>query len=291
MATPVLTEVQVTTLCEASSGRFEAMRARVRALGSALVAFSGGVDSTLVLKVAVQELGERAVALTALSASMAPEEAGEARALARGLGARHLELTSHELDDPRYAANPSNRCYFCKSELYSLTTQQRQALGLAAVLDGFNADDKRDHRPGHQAAREHQVLSPLAEAGLTKDEVRAWSHRLGLPTWDKPQMACLASRLPYGTQVTVERLGQVARAERSLRELGFVHFRVRHHLEVARLELGPEELLLLQDGPLRARVDAAIKRAGFTFVAVDLEPFRSGRLNDALKGHPLSVVG
>jgi uncharacterized protein len=290
MSTPVLSESQVAALCEGSAGRFEAMRERLRGLGSALVAFSGGVDSTLVLKVAFDELGDRAVALTALSASVAPEEAEEARALARSIGARHVEVDSRELDDPRYAANPSNRCYFCKSELYSLTTQQRSALGLAAVLDGFNADDRKDHRPGHQAAREHAVVSPLAEAGLSKDEVRAWSHRLGLPTWDKPQMACLASRLPYGTQVTVERLTQVARAERALKDLGFVHVRVRHHLEVARLELGVEELERLQEPGLRARVDAAVKRAGYTFVAVDLEPFRSGRLNDALRSHPLAVV-
>jgi uncharacterized protein len=229
--------------------------------------------------------------MTALSASVSPEEADEARELARTLGARHLCIDSHELDDPRYAANPTNRCYFCKSELYTLTERTRSAQGVAVVLDGFNADDKKDHRPGHQAAREHQVVSPLADAGLTKNEIRAWSHRLGLPTWDKPQLACLASRLPYGTQVTVERLKQVGAAERAVRELGFKVFRVRFHQEVARLEVGADELPRLLEPELRRQVDRAIKAAGFTFVAVDLEPFRTGRLNDSLKpGHALPVL-
>jgi uncharacterized protein len=285
----MLSSEQVEALCAGSASRLEQMRAQVRALGSALVAFSGGVDSTFVLKIAVDELGDRAVALTALSASVAPDEAEEAKTLAAKLGARHLLVESKELDDPRYAANPSNRCYFCKSELYGITARYQRELQVAAVLDGFNADDKKDHRPGHQAAREHHVLSPLAEAQLTKQEIRAWSQRLGLPTWDKPQMACLASRLPYGTQVTVDRLRKVGAAERAVRELGFVNFRVRYHGDVARLEVAAEELPLLNDSALRARVNEAIKAQGFTFVAVDLEPFRSGRLNDALK-RPAAVA-
>ncbi len=284
---PVLTDAEVEALCADSAGRLESLKASLRAQGSALVAFSGGVDSAFVLKLAVDVLGERAVALTAISASVAPDEADEARALAAKLGARHVLVDSNELNDPRYAANPANRCYFCKTELYSITEKHRAALGLAVVLDGFNADDKRDHRPGHQAAREHSVRSPLAEAGLTKREIRAWSHRLGLPTWDKPQMACLASRLPYGTQVTVERLRQVGAAEKAVRSLGFVNFRVRYHQDVARLEVAAEELPLLLE--LRAEVNAAIKATGFTFVAIDLEPFRSGRLNDALTQKAVSL--
>ncbi|MEW6430694.1 MAG: ATP-dependent sacrificial sulfur transferase LarE [Myxococcota bacterium] len=280
---------QVEALCAASATRLAALRAKVRGLGSALVAFSGGVDSTFLLKIAVEELGEQAVALTALSASVPPDEREEAEALARKIGARHLLVESKELDDPRYAANPSNRCYFCKDELFTLTEAKRAELGLAAVLDGFNADDQKDHRPGHQAAREHRVVSPLAEAGLTKNEIRAWSHRLGLPTWNKPQMPCLASRLPYGTQVTVERLNKVGAAEKAVRALGFVNFRVRYHGEVARLELAAEELPRMLDVDARAAVCAAIKAAGFVFVAVDLEPFRSGRFNDGLSARELAL--
>lgn len=280
---PVLSDAEVERLCAESAPRLEAMRAAIRGHGSALVAFSGGVDSTFVLKIAVEQLGEKAVALTAMSASVAEGEAEEARELAALIGARHVVVDSKELEDPRYAANPSNRCYFCKSELYSITGKHRAELGLAVVLDGFNADDKKDHRPGHQAARENEVTSPLADAGLTKKEIRAWSKRLGLPTWEKPQMACLASRLPYGTQVTVERLSQVGGAEKAVRELGLVNFRVRHHGEVARLEVAAEELPRLFEPRFREQLNAAIRRHGFTFVALDLEPFRTGRMNDALK--------
>jgi uncharacterized protein len=291
----MLTPAEVDALCTQSETKIAQMRAAVRGYGSALIAFSGGVDSTFVLKVAVEELGDRALALTALSPSVAPDEAEEARQLAATLGAKHLVIDSNELADPRYAANPSNRCYFCKTELYGLTEKTRAAHELAVVLDGFNADDKKDHRPGHQAARERAVVSPLGDAGLTKNEIRAWSHRLGLPTWDKPQMACLASRLPYGTQVTVERLNKVANAERALRALGLRTFRVRYHGEIARLELANDEMPRFFDATFRAEVDAAVKKQGFTFVALDLEPFRSGRLNDSLKlstaGHALPVLG
>lgn len=286
---PVLSDAQVDALCAQSADRLEGLRAALRAHGSALIAFSGGVDSALVLKLAVEQLGDRAVALTAISASVAPDEAEESRALAAKIGARHVLVDSKELDDPRYAANPSNRCYFCKTELYAITAKHRADLGLAVVLDGFNADDKKDHRPGHKAAAEHGVRSPLAEAQLTKAEVRAWSKRLDLPTWDKPQMACLASRLPYGTQVTVERLKQVGAAEKAVRSLGFVNFRVRYHGEVARLELAAEEHARMLDPQTRDAVNAAIKAQGFTFVAVDLEPFRSGRLNDSLKKGAVSL--
>jgi len=278
----VLSPERIDELCRASASKLEAMRALIRAQGSALVAFSAGVDSTLVLKVAAEELGERAVALTAVSASMAPEEQTEARDLAAKIGVRLVEVRSKEIEDPRYASNPVNRCYFCKTELYDLCAAQKGALGVSAILDGFNADDFKDHRPGHQAAREHQVVSPLAAAGLGKEEIRAWSHRLGLPTWDKPQMACLASRIPYGTSVTPERLDQLAGAESDLRRLGLRTFRVRYHGEVARLEVAAEEQDRFFSAEFRAQVSQALQRRGFRFVSLDLEPFRSGRMNQGL---------
>lgn len=271
----------------ASAGTLDRLRAGIRAGGSALVAFSAGVDSTFVLAVAREVLGDRAVALTAHSPAVPQAEREEARRLAATLGVRHLERESREQEDPRYLANPVDRCYFCKSELYRLCEEAARAEGLAQVLDGFNADDRRDHRPGHRAAEERRVRSPLAEAGLGKDEVRAWSEAFGLSTWDKPQMACLASRIPYGTPVTPERLAEVERAESALRALGFRDLRVRHHGDIGRVELSEAEL---EAGfRRRAEVVEAVKAAGFKLAVLDLEPFRSGRLN-ALAGVVLPVV-
>jgi uncharacterized protein len=272
---------QIQALCEGSRAKLDAMRELIRSQGSVLVAFSAGVDSTFVLQVAHEVLGEKAVALTALSASMAPEEQKEAEELAARIGAKWVAVRSDELANPKYAANPTNRCYFCKTELYDLCEKKRGELGLGAILDGFNADDFKDHRPGHQAAKEHQVISPMAQVGLTKAEIRAWSQKLGLPTWDKPQMACLASRIPYGTSVTVERLTQIGSAESDLRKLGLKSFRLRYHGEIARIEVAAEEYERFHSAEFRAEVNKALMARGFKFVALDLEPFRSGRMNEA----------
>jgi uncharacterized protein len=271
----------------ASGDKLRHLKAIVASCDGALVAFSAGVDSTFLLAVAREVLGDRAVALTAHSPSVPSAERAEARALARRLGARHLEVESHEAEDPRYLANPADRCYFCKSELYRICDEVARAEGLPAILDGFNADDRRDHRPGHQAARERAVRSPLAEAGLSKEEIRAWSEAMGLPTWDKPQMACLASRIPYGTPITPERLARVERAEAALRRLGLRQFRVRDHGDLARVEVAADEL----EGAFARReaVAAGLREAGFRAASLDLEPFRSGRMNE-LAGIALPVV-
>lgn len=276
-------------LAEESRPRLNRLRTLIRSRGSALVAFSGGVDSAFVLRIALDELGNRVLALTAVSPSVPRREREAAARLASALGARHLFVDSSELDNPRYAANPTDRCYFCKSELYDLCRRVADERGLDAILDGFNADDAGDHRPGRRAGLERNVFSPLLEAGLGKAEIRAWSRRLGLPTWDKPQLACLASRIPYGTPVTPERLERVGRAEEALQDLGLRVFRVRFHDEVARLEIGEAELpRVLGDAELRRRMVEGVKAAGFRFVALDLEPFRSGRMNEGVV--PLPVI-
>jgi uncharacterized protein len=274
-------------LRQASGAKLARMKADIASAGSALVAFSGGVDSTFVLAMAAEVLGRRAVALTAHSPSVPKAEREEARRLADRLGVRHLERESLEQEDPGYVANSQDRCYHCKRELYRLCGEAARAEGIAAILDGFNADDRRDHRPGHRAALERAVRSPLAEAGLTKDEVRAWSEAYGLSTWDKPQMACLASRIPYGTPVTPERLAQVERAEVGVRALGFRDLRVRHHGDLGRVEIGEAELERAFER--RAEIARAVKAAGFKLAALDLEPFRSGRLNE-VAGIRLPVV-
>jgi uncharacterized protein len=273
-----MSSIDLQAIRRGSEDKLTRLRDGIRACGGALVAFSGGVDSTFVLAVAREMLGPRAVALTAHSPSVPQAEREEARRLTAKLGVRHLEVESHEQDDPRYLANGTDRCYYCKTELYRLCAEAARAEGLGAILDGFNADDRRDHRPGHLAAEERGVRSPLAEAGLAKSEVRAWSEAYGLHTWDKPQMACLASRIPYGTAVTPERLGQVERAEAALRALGLRSFRVRHHGDIGRIEVAEEELATAF--ARRVEVAGAVKGAGFRLAALDLEPFRSGRMNE-----------
>jgi uncharacterized protein len=248
---------------------------------SVLVGFSGGVDSAYLACAAHQALGaDRVLAVIGRSASYPAAQWAAARAVAAKAGLEVLETDTHEMDDTRYAANPSNRCYFCKTELWSVLGRIARERGIVTVVDGTNADDLGDWRPGAQAAREHGVHSPLAETGLTKMEIRLLSERRGIPTWSQPSSPCLSSRLPYGTPVTVERLGQVERAERALRAMGITgDLRVRHHGEMARIELAPALIgEWLQPDRLRA-IREAVLGAGFTRVAVDLRGFRSGSLN------------
>jgi uncharacterized protein len=281
MSSPTLADTLPEPVLEASRPRYERLRAIVRGYGEVVVAYSGGCDSAFLLKVATDELGPKALGLTAVGASLAPGEREMAREVARAMGAAQLELESHEIDNPDYVANPANRCYHCKTELYDLARAEAGRRGVAWVLSGTNADELSDYRPGLKAAAEHEVVHPLAEAGLTKAEIRAWSRHLGLPTWEKPQTPCLASRLPYGTPVTRERLSMVDRAEQAVRAEGFRIFRVRHHETIARIEVAAEELPRLLEPAVRARVQAGVVAAGYLFAVVDLEPFRSGRLNEA----------
>jgi len=250
--------------------------------GSALVAFSGGVDSSLALAVAARALpNDRVLAVTSNNETYLPSELDLAREFAASLGIEHLVVNTRELDNPDYASNPTNRCYFCKSTLYTDLAKLAEEKGYACVVDGANKDDEGDYRPGRKAARELGVVSVLSAAGMTKAEVRELAKYLDLPTWDKPALACLSSRFPYGQEITPEKLAQVARAEEFLRREGLLQVRVRHHGEIARLEVGPEELE--RAFAMREEIFTELRDAGFLYVTLDLAGYKSGSLNAALK--------
>jgi uncharacterized protein len=280
------------------SAAVDAVQERLRELerivapyGSALVAFSGGVDSSLALAIAARALPkDKVLAVTSNNETYLPSELGLARDFAATLGVEHLVVNTRELDDPNYASNPTNRCYFCKSTLYSDLAKLAAERGYACVVDGANKDDEGDYRPGRKAAKELGVVSPLSVAGVGKAEVRELARHLGLPSWDKPALACLSSRFPYGQKITAEKLSQVARAEEFLRKEGFRQVRVRHHGEIARLEVAPAEME--RAFALREEISAELKDAGFLYVTLDLAGYKAGSLNAALgKGKkPLPVI-
>jgi len=267
--------------------KLEALRETITGYGQVVVAFSGGVDSAFLLKVAADALGERCHAVTAVSQTMARSEIADAKALAQelGLGARHRVIESHELEVPGFADNPTHRCALCKTELMSVAGPVSAELGGAPIILGTNTDDLGDVRPGIAAAKHHGALMPMVDVGLSKQEIRALSRDLGLRTWDKPQLACLSSRFPYGTQITPDRLRRVDELEDAMRALGFTQLRVRFHDTIARLEVEHSELPRALE--LREQIVTAGKRVGFAYVALDLAGFRSGSLNETLPAETL----
>ncbi|HEY9624179.1 MAG TPA: ATP-dependent sacrificial sulfur transferase LarE [Crinalium sp.] len=263
--------------------KLDRLKALFADLDQALIAYSGGIDSTLVAKIAYDVLGDRALAITAESPSLLPEDLEDARIQAAEIGIAHEVVQTHEMNNPNYTSNPVNRCYFCKSELHDTLKPLALERGYPYVVDGVNADDLTDYRPGIQAAKERGARSPLAEVGVTKLEVRELAKYLGLPWWDKPAQPCLSSRFPYGEEITVSKLQRVGRAERYLRSLGLKNLRVRSEGDIARIELLPEQIkdfVLTHDLPALV---AAFQSYGFLYVTLDLEGYRSGKLNQVLQ--------
>jgi uncharacterized protein len=276
---------QSQTLLEEKRRRLQAILTGYR---SVMIAFSGGVDSAYLAIAAAAALGPRALAVTADSPSYPDSHRRLALSIANDFGFAHEVIHTDELERPEYRANPANRCYYCKDELYSRLAALAAERGLAVVVDGNNADDRGDYRPGRQAAREHGVRSPLDEADLTKDDIRALARAAGLDSWNEPASACLSSRIPYGTEVSDEKLRQIEQAETVLRDLGFRVFRVRHHDTVARLEIARSEMARALDPAINTQLVGALKALGYQYVSLDLQGYRLGSLNEALRLRPVS---
>jgi uncharacterized protein len=261
----------------------EKLLERLRALGSVVVAFSGGADSAYLAWTAHQTLGERALAITALSPSFSAYDRQQAETFANQANLRHEFIETHEFENPQYVLNQADRCYHCKTELFGVLAKVRAARGLGVMTYGVNADDLKDFRPGHRAAAEFGVLAPLLDVGLCKAEIRELSRRAGLATWDRPASACLASRVPYGAPVTIETLSRIEKAENVLREFGFRQIRVRAHGELARIEIAPDELPRALQAEIAEAIAVRVRNAGFAYVTLDLDGYRQGSLNVALK--------
>jgi uncharacterized protein len=270
--------------------RESALEERLRGLDSLIVAYSGGVDSAYLAWKAHDVMGSRALAVTADSPSYPERHRQMAITIAREFGLRHEIIHTHELERPEYRANAANRCYYCKHELYSVLSTMARVQGFAAIADGSNADDRGDYRPGRQAAREFGVMSPLDDVELSKADIRELSHEAGLPTWDEPASACLSSRIPYFSEVTDEKLRTIERAEDAVRALGFRVLRVRHHGEIARIELGHDELPRAADPVVAAALDSALRALGFRYVTVDLKGYRLGSLNEGVVLRPVDAA-
>jgi uncharacterized protein len=255
---------------------------RLSELPSLIIALSGGADSAYLAWAAHQALGKRALSVTAISPSFSSHDREQLNAFLQEFSIHHEFVETHEMENASYRANAGDRCYFCKDELFSVLDKLAAARNIASIAYGVNADDTLDFRPGHRAATEHKVLAPLLDVRLRKSEIRELSRRAGLPTWDRPASACLSSRLPYGTEVTAERLSLIDRAEAALRDLGFLQFRVRLHDKLARVEIAPEELPRAMTPEMAAAINTQLKAAGFLYVSLDLEGYRQGSLNDAL---------